>query len=176
MNNNIIITGTMGSGKSSLINALMKRGIRTVPEPARDILKEQREINAAGVPEKNPSLFTQLLLSRFTANYASMINNKTKTLFDRGIPDVIAYANLFNLNNTLYKKAAKLMPYHKTVFILPYWPEIYENDSERKMTLQQALDFDIDLRKIYTDLDYNLIEVPKVSPQNRALLIEEFIS
>lgn len=56
----------MGSGKSIVLQLLKLQGFTVVPEPAREILAEQRTIGDEGVPENNPKLFTQLLLSLLT--------------------------------------------------------------------------------------------------------------
>ena len=44
----------MGAGKSTVLNSIKEKGILCIEEPAREILKEQRKINGAGVPEINP--------------------------------------------------------------------------------------------------------------------------
>ena len=58
--NYFALTGAMGSGKSALIQEISKAGIRSVAEPTREILAEQRSIGSDGVPEQNPELFVSL--------------------------------------------------------------------------------------------------------------------
>jgi predicted ATPase len=165
-----ILTGTMGSGKTTLLNELSKR-VQTVPEAARTILAEQRSFNGFGVPERDPSLFCELLLSRTLQAYKIHQSRDDIVIFDRGIPDLIAYAELFGLATEHYYCCAELYRYQPKVFILEPWPEIYENDDERKMTLQQSLDFHQILVKHYQALNYQLILVPKLSPIERAKFI-----
>lgn len=98
MTRNIIITGAMGSGKSTVLKLLKAEGFIVVEEPAREILAEQRSIGDEGVPEKNPKLFVQLLLSRAIYQYKQMQEAYDTVIFDRGIPDNIAYAQLFKLD------------------------------------------------------------------------------
>jgi predicted ATPase len=52
MTKNIIITGAMGSGKSTILQLLKQDQFKVVPEPAREILAEQRSIQDEGVKEK----------------------------------------------------------------------------------------------------------------------------
>lgn len=58
-----VMTGAMGSGKSTVLKLLQSNGLTVIEEPARQVLAEQRSIGDDGVPEKNPKYFVQLLLS-----------------------------------------------------------------------------------------------------------------
>lgn len=175
MAKNIVITGAMGSGKSTVLQLLKAQGFNIVPEPAREILAEQRGIGGAGVPEQNPQLFTQLLLSRAIYQYKQMQETHDIVIFDRGIPDNIAYAQLFNLDYPPAHRAAKLYRYNTDVFIFPAWNEIYTTDDERIMSFEAARAFGDDVRKIYLEYGYNLIEIPCVSPEERMKFIQERI-
>ena len=61
-NNFFILSGAMGSGKSTILNLLKDRNVNCVTEPARLIIEEQRSINGIGVYEKNPELFLTISL------------------------------------------------------------------------------------------------------------------
>ena len=172
MTKNIVITGAMGSGKSTVLQLLKSQGLNVVPEPAREILAEQRSIEGEGVPEQNPRLFTQLLLSRAMYQYKQMQAAHDIVIFDRGIPDNIAYAQLFNLDYAPAHQAAKLYRYNTEVFIFPAWSEIYTTDDERIMTYEAAKSFGDDVRKIYKKYGYTLIEVPCITPEERAQFIK----
>ena len=57
--------------------------------------------------------------------------------------------------------------YNPQVFILPPWPEIYETDSERKQTYQEAVEtYDV-MFSTYQQLGYIPIIVPKGTPEER---------
>jgi len=175
MTKNIIITGAMGSGKSTVLQLLKEQGLSVVPEPAREILAEQRSIGDTGVPEQNPRLFTQLLLSRSIYQYKQMQNTSDLVIFDRGIPDNIAYAQLFKLNYLSAHKAAQLFRYDSKVFIFPAWKDIYTTDDERIMSFDAAKEFGDDINTIYKTLGYTLVEVPCVSSEERLRFILEGI-
>ncbi len=172
---NIIITGAMGSGKSTVLKLLQMQGFTVVEEPARQILAEQRSIEDEGVPEKNPKLFTQLLLSRAIYQYKQMQNIGGTVIYDRGVPDNIAYARLLKLNYLPANHAAKLYRYESHVFMFPAWKEIYTTDDERKMSFEAAEAFGNDVQKIYKEQGYTIINVPCVSPEERVRIIMERI-
>ena len=95
-NNYFVITGAMGAGKSTILNVLKDRGFICIDEPAREILKEQRSISGNGVPEKNPELFNELMLSRMIFQFNQHSNIEETVFFDRGMADIIAYSKLLN--------------------------------------------------------------------------------
>ncbi len=169
--NYFILTGAMGAGKSTTLKELKKLGLLCIDEPARDILAEQRAIDSNGVPDRDPKLFTELLLSRSIHQFKHMENYQGPIVYDRGILDNLSYAKLFELNLKPYINAAHLFKYNKQVFFLPAWEAIYENDDERKMTFEQAKQFGEVLRKSYEDLGYHIIEIPMTDPPARAAFI-----
>lgn len=92
----IILTGAPGTGKTTLINLLRQKSIACIDEPAREIISEQRAIDGHGIWERNTSLFVELLLSRSIKNYS--LASADLTVYDRGIPDCIAYAELAGMS------------------------------------------------------------------------------
>lgn len=169
--NYFILTGAMGAGKSTLLSHLRTSGLLCIDEPARKILAEQREIAGRGVPELDPSLFTHLLLSRSIYQFQTMQQHQGHVIYDRGIADNVAYAELFGIDVTPFTNASSLYQYNQTVFFLPAWQDIYCQDEERKMTFQQATTFGDQVKLIYQQLGYSIVEVPKQSPEQRAAFI-----
>jgi predicted ATPase len=66
--------------------------------------------------------------------------------------------------------------HNKSVFIMPPWQEIYQNDLERKQDFQEAIDTYHCVAKAYTDTGYSLIEVPKAPTEERITFILNTIS
>ena len=159
----IVITGAMGSGKSTLIAELRKRGFTVVPEPARIVLAEQRAAGGDGVPERSPRRFCELMLERMKSDY----DEHPSAFYDRGIPDLVGYAHLFRLEPPRVDDHR----YDGRVFVLPAWREIYATDDERKMTFERAEAFGEDVRRIYEGLGYEIVEVPRDTPAARARFI-----
>lgn len=65
----------------------------------------------------------------------------------------------------------KNLLYNKKVFILPPWKEIYQTDSERKQTWEEAIFTFTKMKETYLKYDYKLIEVPQDTIQNRVNFI-----
>jgi len=173
-NNFFILTGAMGAGKSTILKEI--KDIICINEPARQILSEQRLIDGNGVPEKDSSLFTELLLSRSIYEYKQLLKTQEFIIFDRGIPDNIGYAELFKLDTTHYINAAKEFRFNKLVFFLPAWEEIYENDEERKMSFEDANQFGDNIKITYQNLGYDVVDVPFDTPTLRTNFILQKIN
>ncbi len=175
MENFFILTGAMGSGKSATLSNLKDSGFTTVNEPARQILSEQRSFDGNGVPENDSSLFVELMLSRAVYQYRRYQVRNVPVIFDRAIPDNIAYASLLSASQQPAKDTSEQYRYNTTVFFFPAWKEIYITDDERKMTFEAAKIFGDELNGIYNNLGYKLVEVPKKSAEDRCNFIKEYI-
>jgi len=166
--NYFILTGTFGTGKSTLLDLLQTRGVLGIVEPARPILAEQRRLQGDGVPERNPRLFVELMLRQMLRAYRQQEASPGPVLFDRGVPDVLAYAALFGFEFPDGEKAARLYRYNARIFLAPPWEEIYCTDDERKAPYSLACRFDNDLRAIYSRFGYSFVVLPFASVERRA--------
>ncbi|MDW9381424.1 AAA family ATPase [Chryseobacterium sp. JV558] len=169
-----IITGGPGAGKTTLLDELNKYGLTTVPEEGRRIIKEQMESGGEGLPWLNKELFASLMFEESVKTYLKL-NQSTHlkpVFFDRGIWDTLGYMRLENIPvpEVMITKAREMV-YNNHVFILPPWKEIYENDPERKQTIEKAgLTFEC-MKEIYQEYGFTVIEVPKVTVEKRAAFI-----
>lgn len=172
--NFIVLTGGPGVGKTTLLTALQRQGFSTVPEDARQIIKEQLETAGDGLPWKNKLHYAELMLTASCISYERQLSKNVDqyVFFDRGIPDTLAYIDMENLviERQLLREAKKRR-YYKKVFILPPWADIYENDNERKQTWQEAEDTFKVMKDTYEKLGYETIEVPKITVAERVLFI-----
>lgn len=173
--NYFVLTGAMGAGKTSILSKLREENIKCVDEPARIILKEQRLKNGAGVPEKNAELFTSLMLKKMISDYEKYVSSNENIIFDRGIPDIIAYAGLLSASEKEGVIFANKLRYNKFVFWFSGVEEIYVNDDERKIDFKSACSFGESVKRIYLDFQYTVIDVPFASIDERALFIIEKI-
>ena len=166
-----VLTGAPGTGKSAVLERLRLLGYDGIDEPARQILAEQRSFGGNGVPDNDPALFVELMLSRAVFERRKPRSADLPVFFDRGIPDLIAYALLYGLDDAPPRSAAHKYRYNPTVFFAPPWKDIYSTDEERRMTYGQAADFGERMRGAYLGLGYTLVELPRESPEERARFI-----
>ena len=95
--------------------------------------------------------------------------------FDRGIPDMVGYAEVFALDTSAAWAASRHYRYDDVVFVLPAWLEIYVTDGDRRMTFESARSFGDRVREVYLDLGYTIIEVPRDSVETRTRFIAEHV-
>src|SRR5262249_36031003 len=113
----VVITGAMGSGKSTLCVELCKLGFTMVPEPARIVLAEQRAAGGDGVPERSPRRFCDLMLERMKFDY----DEHPSAFYDRGIPDLGGYAHLFGLEPSAARRATRAAVFtFRPAFVAPW--------------------------------------------------------
>lgn len=173
-----VITGGPGVGKSTLIKALDHYGFQIVKEDARTIIKNQIESGKEGVPWKNKEVYAKLMIEASIKSY-EQVNNAENTkliFFDRGILDAICYMKMEHIPIPKeITQLAKQYSYNKNVFLLPPWKEIYETDKERKQDWNEAeLTFG-QIKSTYIEFGYDLIEVPKITTEERLKFILKHI-
>jgi predicted ATPase len=156
-----IITGGPGSGKSTLIDALEKRGYARTLEAGRAIIQDQLSIGGRALPWIDPAFFAELMLSWELRSYRTAEDETGPVFFDRGIPDVVGYLQLMNLPVPLHMtNAVETFRYNRRVFLAPPWPEIFAQDRERKQTWEEAVRTCEAMRHVYTNSGYELVELP----------------
>lgn len=169
-----VLTGAPGAGKTAILEHL-GADVRCVGEPAREILAEQRASGGGGTPDQDPSLFVDLLLRRSIAKHEAAREGEGPVLFDRGVPDCVAYASYLGVDPTASRRACAAHRYHREVLILEPWEAIYTTDDERTMTFADTLAFHDAVRAAYAEATYALVEVPRGSVGDRAAFVRAFI-
>jgi predicted ATPase len=166
----LVLTGAPGTGKTALLGRIGD-DVVTVDEPAREILAEQRAI---GIFETEPADFVALLLERSVEKYHDH-RGDTRTVFDRGIPDCVAYARVSGVDALDAQEAALLFRHAEPVLILPPWEEIYTTDDERTMGFELVVPFHEHLVEAYESAGYELVEVPKDTVEARVAFVRSVI-
>ena len=100
----IAITGSAGTGKTSVIDFLKTKGFHCFEEVIRSITSEIKNEVDASAHISNPIVFakdpldfnTRLLNGRIEQFNLADSFNKEIYFFDRGIPDVLGYMDFFN--------------------------------------------------------------------------------
>jgi predicted ATPase len=166
--NFFVITGGPGTGKSSLLAGIQRQGYLTTPEAGRGIIQDQVAIAGHGLPWDDRKLFAELMLCWDMRSYRVAEHNSGIVFFDRGVIDVLGYLRLSGLPVPEYvRNAANLLRYNRMVFIAPPWRDIFHQDQERKQDFEEAVRTHDALVKAYRDQDYDLIELPCVSVDER---------
>jgi predicted ATPase len=163
-----IITGGPGSGKSTLIEALEARGHHCYPEVSRELIRREARRPGGVMPWNNLEAFARLAFAEMLLQHNHASETGDRCFFDRALPDIFGYLRQSGLDiPTHYLEAHARCRYERTVFILPPWPGIYINDTERPQTLTESKALHAAIRKIYESLGYDLIEVPRMPVEAR---------
>jgi predicted ATPase len=170
-----ILTGAPGSGKTAILNAVRAQ-MRCIDEPAREVLAQQRASGGDGTPEQNPARFVDLLLQRSIANHVDGQSRNEPTLFDRGVPDCIAYAQILGTDPMPSAQAAAVHRYSAVALVTKPWEEIYTTDDERKMTFAHTVEFQRFIELAYQICGYALVEVPRGPIEQRAAFVRTFLA
>lgn len=162
-----VLTGAPGSGKTSLL-AELSPTYSTVSEYARRVLADERRRGGSATGDQNPSAFVDRMLDVAKADYDQA---RGQTVFDRGLPDILAFCAYYGLPDKRVLEALSRRRYGGHVFFLPPWEDIYRNDHERTLTFRGATAFGALTRTAYERAGYRLTHVPKISIADRAAFI-----
>lgn len=166
----IILTGGPGTGKTSIINELIKEGFNCFEEISREIIREEMAKGSRVLPWDDLMAFSQKVIDGRVEQYNGAENGIS--FYDRSVYDSIAYLHLDKIDVLpKWDTLGKDLTFSKAVFITPPWREIFHQDNERKESLAQLTLLHETLIRTYEDYGYNLIEVPKTPIKERVEFI-----
>jgi predicted ATPase len=172
--NLFIVSGGPGSGKTTVLRELARRGFPFVSEVARQIILEQVRDAGTALPWSDREAYTRLMLQRSIESYVAHTPSPQPIFSDRGIPDTLCYARLIGLADVQsIQDACRRYRYAPIVFLAPPWKEIYQTDSERKQDFPEAERTFEKMIEVYRDCGYALSLLPKTAPAARAQFILE---
>jgi predicted ATPase len=154
-----IITGAPGAGKTSIVGALGD-GITVVAEPARAVLAEWRSQGNPRPAQMEANAFVGLLLEASITNYEAARRFGGPVVFDRGVPDCVAYATHLGVDPAAALRATADLRYSPVVLVARPWEEIYSTDDERTMSFDLTVRFQDALDTAYKDAGYEQVEIP----------------
>lgn len=164
----IVITGGPGSGKTTLIEALSRAGLQTMPEAGRAIIQDQTRIGGRGEHRQDKALYAELMLQWELRSWNEAQALPGLVVFDRGVPDIIGYLALYTGHVPDHvRRAAGLYRYSPTVFIAPPWPAIFLRDAERGQTYQESVATAEAMVRAYSESGYRLVNLPLESVEAR---------
>lgn len=171
MQRNFIITGTSGTGKTSLITSLRDQGYPVIEEPIRNVLQTQIAHNGEALPAKNPRLFLQTLFHLCIRQLEAASAHNGTVFFDRGLPDLLAYAQRFKVTPLPFDIHPYLPRYQPTVFFLEPWPDIFVSDAFRGSSFELYAAFHQRIVEAYAQCGFEKVVVPFDTLENRAQFV-----
>lgn len=163
-----VLTGGPGAGKTTLIEALASRGLATMPEAGRAIIRDQLAIGGPATHQNDPALFAELMLAFDMQSYRRAQDQAGPVFFDRGVTELAGYHAMMGLPTPPhFRAAAQRFRYNAKVFVAPPWPEIFANDSERKQSFEEAVRTHDAMAQAYAAFGYQIVPLPKASVEER---------
>ncbi len=167
-----VITGAPCSGKTTVINALKKRGCRVVPEAARAFIDDQlaRGLDLTEIRSDALVFERHILMEKIRTECQLPVD---ETIFlDRAVPDSIAYFLHAGLDPDEPTKTSRRFKYRR-VFFMDRLP--CATDSARMEDDATAASLEIALKKSYAGLGYHLTRIPVLPVKLRVDLILQHI-
>jgi predicted ATPase len=172
-----VVTGGPGSGKTSLVEALHRRGYARSIEAGRGVMQDQMAVGGRALPWDDRLLFAELMLCWEMRSYHLAGQAAGPVFFDRGVPDVLGYLRLLDIPAPDHmKNAAERFRYNYTVFIAPPRPEIFCQDEERKQDFEEAVRTHDSMVVTYASLGYQLVALPRVSVEEEVSFVLDRIA
>jgi predicted ATPase len=163
-----VVAGGPSSGKTTLWKSIGKLGYYMVPEAAQAIIEEHA---AKGITleelRRDGARFNRLCLERDIQLEEGVPKDKV-VFFDRSLVDNIVYHRMLGMPTGHIEAMAKNR-YRKVFFMQPL--SFYEKGSLRTEDAELAGKLSGLLLKAYRDLDYQVIEVPPVSVEERVSFV-----
>ena len=157
----IVITGGPGSGKTALINYLEKEGYSVMHEMSREVILQAQKEGVEQLFLEDPMLFSEKLMQGRMEQYIAGEQCEAPILFyDRGMPDVTAYLDFVGDESPLDFSEKCRNNRYDSIFVLPPWEEIYEQDNERYESYEQPEKIFHFLKSGYENYGYLIHEVP----------------
>ena len=169
-----IVTGAPGTGKTAIIERLGP-AIHRMPEPARAVIADYRLIEGPDAGQPPVEVFVDLLLMRSIEQHEAAQKLDGLVVFDRGVPDCIAYAEWLGTDRGPSVDAADRYRYRHEVLVMRPWEDIYTTDDERTMTFDMVVGSQEVVEGVYQRLGYALVEVPRGPIDERAAFVEAFV-
>ena len=164
-----IISGGPSTGKTSVINALKKKGYKVLIEAARYLGDNDKRFKGKSIKGIDKKKFQDAIFELQKKQIVGLKNEKI-VFSDRGLGDTIAYyrINKLKVPKNLINYAKKFK--YSGIFILDFL-DFYEVDKLRKETKEEQEFIQREIIKSYKELGYGFIIVPFMSIEDRSRFI-----
>lgn len=173
-NMKILITGTIGSGKTTLIKEFEKEGHSVVHEQARRLIQEEQQRGSDMLPWIKAQEFQLTLLQRHIQSELLWHHSDKLVFFDTGFLDSLTFLRTDGFSDTPieYLRASQLLDYDKVFVLEPL--DSYVNDPQRPQSLAYAQKLhDMKTQVWKNEFGYDIELVPKMSVEERKKFIME---
>ncbi|WP_062733558.1 AAA family ATPase [Sphingobium abikonense] len=171
----VVISGCSGGGKSTLIDELARRGHAVVEEPGRRIIAEEIARGGAALPWIDLAAFAQRAIEVALQDRENAARHPGWVFFDRSLVDAAVALDHVSVERHA-EPLCHAHRYHHRVFLTPPWPEIFENDADRRHDIGAAIEEYDRLRDAYPRFGYDVVLLPKIPVPARADFVLDFLS
>lgn len=170
----IIITGGPGAGKTTLLNALGEQGYATFAEGSRTLIEQQSQLKDGVLPWTDLPRFARLCLDLMAEQKRRALDHQV-AFMDRAIPDIVAYLRVggCEVPQAFISGSAG---YHRQVFVCAPEASIYVQDEVRPHSFEEAQHIHQLLVESYTELGYQVVDVPWGSVTERVAFIRRALA
>lgn len=165
----VLIDGAPSSGKTTVIQALHRRGYRIIPEVGRAYIElELARGRTLGDIRGDEEYFQRALIALYAEQF-QRLDPRQSVILDGGFPHAQAYIEL-NTTPNMPDVLALCRPFHfKKVFLCDPLP--FEDDHVRTEDAAKAVFLDRRIEAIYRELGYEPMRIPVMSVEERSACV-----
>lgn len=157
-NNWFVITGGPSSGKTTTVELLALKGLKTTEESARKYF-EQESKKGLGVNEIRDNIRVwQDSISKLQIELERSLNPDHTIFFDRALPDALGYYDFLKLEAPDFYKSVYKKSFYKKVFFLEPLPVVA--DGVRIESDEDSKKISDAIYRSYLSLSVEIINVP----------------
>lgn len=148
----IVISGSPGGGKTTLINALEGFGYAVYNEFSRSIIEKGFKEGKGRYFLTDPESFSEALFlgrKKQFEDFETQKSNFPHVFYDRGVPDIYAYLEAHGKASSRWAKITAPFQYD-FVFLVTPWKAIYKKDEARMETFEEAAHYFSFIESVYT--------------------------
>ena len=174
-----ILTGAPGSGKTSILHALRDRGYPVIAEAATEVIAlEQAQGNDQ--PWNEPQFADKIVELQRSRQRQPVAAGTSVQIYDRSPVCTLALAHYlaYPVSDSVAGEVDRIVRervYERQVFFIQPIGFI-EPTAARRITQQESLKFERCHRDEYVRLGFELVEIPPGKIEERAALIDAYIS
>lgn len=167
-----VLTGTPGAGKTTVIEELRALGHPVVAEAATDLIA-RRQAAGEGEPWSAPEFVDDVL--RLQRDREEQARGVDVCFFDRSPVCTLALSRFLGRPDSAsltaeIERIRRAGTYERTVFFLANLGHVVPS-AARRISFEDALEFEKLHREAYAELGYQLCEIPVGTPGERAAMI-----